>query len=388
MLTILLSILALFAAPIRWHATRDDSLELRIRTIYGDSNERCFHALDSRLSKGDKGLREMRMVARLDSSAAGLLCLIRSMHDTGGLTYLVTLKSGERTGNLHGFFQSPPIFYSDKLLRWVDTTSYPGYRVESFAAPSIWPSIYLPAPSRLKVTPLGMARTDLDSVHQKALEACVQDSVRQEDFFAMTAQYRSIFFSDAPTRKGASMDLGKPMIYLHPRKPQHYKITLGRSISVSASYPALVDRSWSVEAFPDGSLHDSTGKTYYGLFWAGDYWRHPHLDSAFVVSQARLPAFLDSILELQGLDYREREECVTFWMEKLAAFPWVRAQFFNHAFDVTHPIHIEPPVDQFLRICMVFQGLADPVITIPQLISRHAGRGNYAVEWGGEISQP
>jgi len=182
----------------------------------------------------------------------------------------------------------------------------------------------------------------------------------------------------------------KPILYLHPSAPTKVRVELDSSIDVVASHPVPHGLTWTVRADPDGHLVDlASGRSHHGLFWESQGWKAPTSDSGWVVPFARFGSVLDSLLELQGLDYRARGEFVTFWIARFHATPYIAIRFENQAYAKAHPLRITPTPDSWLRVFAVFTPLSSPAPRTPQrwqVPSR--SRGFHAVEWGAQVEEP
>lgn len=181
----------------------------------------------------------------------------------------------------------------------------------------------------------------------------------------------------------------KPMVYLYPERAMDVDVELDPSIRLTSAYPVLHDRKWRMSAAPGGRLVDrAMGREYYGLFWESQGWAPPSTDTGVVVRGADFAETLDSLLERKGLDFREREEFVTFWLPRMGSRPWVAIRFQDRAFASSHPVHVEPGPDVFLRVFAVFQGLDEPRPMVAPVLSAPERRGFVAVEWGGKEIDP
>ena len=114
-----------------------------------------------------------------------------------------------------------------------------------------------------------------------------------------------------------SHPVDKPIIYLYPEQETEVTVTLGHPEKLSASYP-LYDNGWNVLARPDGTLTDlRTGRELYSLYWEGKDYNNPVLDDGFVVRGSEIIGFLEEKLAVLGLNEREAEEFIVYWLPKL-----------------------------------------------------------------------
>jgi hypothetical protein len=228
----------------------------------------------------------------------------------------------------------------------------------------------------------------LDSWYYQQKREIEQDSVYEVEE-GVPAQYHRQRASGEQHNNAPPL-VYKPILYLYPTKPTLVRVDLDSSIDLVATHPAPQGRTWNVKAEPDGRLVDlSTSRSHHGLFWESRGWKAPSSDSGLVVSFAQFGAALDSLLELQGLDYRARGEFVTFWIARFHSNPYISIRFENRAYSRAHPVRISPSPDSWLRIFAVFTPLTRPVARIPQnIVPPPASLGFCAVEWGAQVEEP
>ena len=178
----------------------------------------------------------------------------------------------------------------------------------------------------------------------------------------------------------------KPMIYLYPDSAMPVDVRIGPVSSLAMTYPKDDSGRWQVQAYPDGRLVErKSGKEFYGLYWEGKNWVPPASDTGVVVRGSEFAQVLDSLLELKGLNFRERQECVTFWMHSLVNSPWVMIQFFDQEFSQAHPLSVSPTPTTMLRVALSFRKLKSYVRLHPPVLTKPARRGFTVVEWGGQV---
>ena len=177
----------------------------------------------------------------------------------------------------------------------------------------------------------------------------------------------------------------KPILYLYPEAETELTVTLGQPERLTASYPAYRD-GWHVSARPDGTLTDlSTGRKLYALYWEGMREAAPELPDGFVVPGRDAAAFLEEKLSLLGLNEREAEEFILYWLPRLEASPWNLIRFEDRAaIDAEMPLAFSTQPDALIRVWMVFKPLGQPVDLPEQVLPEAPIRQGFtAVEWGG-----
>lgn len=176
----------------------------------------------------------------------------------------------------------------------------------------------------------------------------------------------------------------KPMIYLHPTEETNVLVKVGNPDKLKTVYPKYND-GWRVTARPDGSLTDlKTGRSLYGLYWEGDGYALKRSDYGFVVRGLDSAAFLEEKLAQLGLNERETEEMIVYWLPKLEANKYNYIHFdLNEAMDDYMPLSISPKPDTVIRVMMVFEGLDSPIEVVEQKLPTNERNGFTVVEWGG-----
>ena len=139
-------------------------------------------------------------------------------------------------------------------------------------------------------------------------------------------------------------------------------------------------------AQPNGDLKDpKTGRNYYCLFWetAGK----PLLSSwtqGSVVKGAETAEFLEKSLAQLGLNEREANEFIIYWLPQMENNPFNAIYFATDEYEKTSQLDIQPRPDQIIRVMMVWKPLQSPIPLQPQILPKMPARkGFVVVEWGG-----
>ena len=198
----------------------------------------------------------------------------------------------------------------------------------------------------------------------------------------------------------AGCDLGprseKPVIYLYPEdcdaKPVIYldtsdeldvTVRLDYAGQLTSTYPAYED-GWHVLARPDGTLTDpDTGREYYCLFWEGVSDAQYDLSAGFCVAGEDTAAFLEDALAKLGLNEREANEFIIYWLPRMEGNAWNLISFQGAAYTDSAVLDINPAPDSVLRVFMAWKGLDRPVEVEPQEFQPLERTGFTVVEWGG-----
>lgn len=176
----------------------------------------------------------------------------------------------------------------------------------------------------------------------------------------------------------------KPIIYLYPEEEIEISVTLGKKDNLTHTYPKYIEE-WNVIAKPNGDLMDSkTGRSYYALYWEGVNQIKPNLEEGFVVKGEEIISFLEEKLEILGLNKKEANEFIIYWLPQLESnsYNFIRFQTIEEI-DENMPLTIIPTPDTLIRIMMEFKALQTPIKVREQILETVVRKGYVAVEWGG-----
>ena len=178
----------------------------------------------------------------------------------------------------------------------------------------------------------------------------------------------------------------KPIIYLYPEKETDVTVRLGAPEKITSSYPKY-EGGWDVTAYPNGDLIDRlNGNKLYSLYWEGE--RNVSkldLTTGFVVKSDDVTNFLEEKLNILGLDYREKEEFIVYWLPKLEANKYNYIYFATEKeINAEMPLEFSVQPDTIIRIRMIFKGLDEYQNIEEQKLEPAPERvGFTVVEWGG-----
>lgn len=180
--------------------------------------------------------------------------------------------------------------------------------------------------------------------------------------------------------------LAKPIIYLYPEKEMIIDVKLDLKGDLTHTYPKYND-GWRVKAKPDGTLIDKEGKEYYALYWEGNNDEQFNVSEGFVVPGEKTAAFLESSLEILGLNRREANEFIVFWLPILESNPYNLIHFSSSEYEDMAQLKIQPKPETMIRVMMVYKPLQYPIEIPQQDLYKLAKKrkGFTAVEWGGSL---
>lgn len=176
----------------------------------------------------------------------------------------------------------------------------------------------------------------------------------------------------------------KPIIYIYPEEETEVTVTVDHPENFTTTYPKYED-SWQVVAKPNGNLQDiKTGRNLYSLYWEGKKTTEPSFQEGFVVKGEETANFLEEKLELLGLNEREAQEFIIFWLPKMEHNPYNIIRFeTKEEIERNMKLNISPTPDTIIRVRMDFKPLQAWREIPAQKLERVQRKGYTVVEWGG-----
>jgi hypothetical protein len=178
--------------------------------------------------------------------------------------------------------------------------------------------------------------------------------------------------------------VAKPIIYLYPEKDTYVNVELDFDGHLTSTYPKY-NAGWNVLAKVDGTLYDETGKEFYALYWEGNNRKEFTIDEGFVIPGKKTAEFLEKALDAIGLNRREANEFIVYWLPLMENNPYNLIHFSTTEYEEMAKLKITPQPETMLRVMMVYQPLESPVeIPIQNLSKMKVERKGFTVvEWGG-----
>lgn len=177
----------------------------------------------------------------------------------------------------------------------------------------------------------------------------------------------------------------KPILYLYPEKTMNVSVKIKHSDRISTSYPKY-NNGWNVVAHPNGDLYDQNNNYYYALYW--DELKPIDVDftEGFYVTKENAINFLEEKLTIIGLNNRERNEFIMYWLPKLEQNEKSLVYFeLTEERQMNNELIINPKPDSLLRINMHIKKVDKEVEIKEQTLKTFERKGFVAVEWGGTI---
>ena len=179
----------------------------------------------------------------------------------------------------------------------------------------------------------------------------------------------------------------KPIIYIYPKQEQNVKVTLGSNDKLLVSYP-VYNNGWNVLAKKDGTLIDNkTNRELYSLYYESENNINFKIENeGFVISKEEIIPFLEEKLEILGLNPREQEEFIIYWLPILQKNNYTYIRFAtNEEINNNMSLQVEPAPDTMIRVLMTFKGLEEKINIKEQPLQKVTRNGYTVVEWGATI---
>ncbi len=180
----------------------------------------------------------------------------------------------------------------------------------------------------------------------------------------------------------------KPIIYIYPKTKQPVSIQFQDPSILAHTYPKYKNQnSWEVIASPNGNLyHEKTKRNYYALYWEGKGGNYQkYLSTGFLVASQDTIYFLEEKLAILGLNEREINEFIIYWLPKMEKNKYNLVHFMTEEWDKKAPLIINPKPDTLIRIFMLYKPLNKKQDIPPQKLEKRTRKGYSVIEWGGHI---
>ena len=198
------------------------------------------------------------------------------------------------------------------------------------------------------------------------------------------------YYIPATKEVGSIKDIGvggyaKPILYLYPTKKTDITVSFEKTELLTTTYPKYKN-NWKVTAFKNGDLYDSKGKYYYGLYWEENGSSKVDFSKGFYVTKDNAIDFLEEKLEIIGLNKREANEFIMYWLPILEKNEKSLVYFeLTNERQKYNKIKITPKPDSLLRVAIHVKKVNNKGNIKEQKLTTFKRVGYTAVEWGGVI---
>lgn len=177
----------------------------------------------------------------------------------------------------------------------------------------------------------------------------------------------------------------KPVLYLYPTKKTKVEVSFEKPELLTTTYPKF-NKKWSVTASKNGDLYDSKGKYYYGLYWEEEGSTEVDFSEGFYVSKDSAIDFLEEKLTAIGLNARERNEFIMYWLPILEKNEHNLVYFeLTKEREKYNKLNISPKVDSLLRVAIHVKKVDGPTYIKEEKLETFKRKGFAAIEWGGVV---
>lgn len=175
----------------------------------------------------------------------------------------------------------------------------------------------------------------------------------------------------------------KPMIYLYPEQEQRVSVSLDYNGKFTHVYPSFsANTTWQVTAKPDGTIR-CNNREYYALFWEGVKDKTYKIDEGFCVKGSDTEKFFEEKLETLGLNHREINEFIVYWLPQMEDNPYNIITFQDRAYTNDAKLTVVPKEDTMIRVFMTWYPSVKPIDIRELKLFPMKRQGFTVVEWGG-----
>lgn len=176
----------------------------------------------------------------------------------------------------------------------------------------------------------------------------------------------------------------KPIIYIYPTEKSKLTIKLNNDEKILYSYPKY-DKSWELIVDINSNIYDlKTKRNYYALFWEGKDDTIINEKEGFVVPGNETRTFLEEKLEYLGLNEKELNEFIIYWLPKLEKNKYTYIRFrTKEEIESYNKLIVNHKVDTLIQVYMDFKPLNKKINVIEQKLEKNERFGFTIVEWGG-----
>lgn len=180
----------------------------------------------------------------------------------------------------------------------------------------------------------------------------------------------------------------KPVIYLYPEQMQKTNVKLHYAGALTHTYPKYPENGWTVTAEPNGTLWDENNQEYYALFWEGNPSKQIIPQDGFIISGKETASFLEEKLAYLGLNRREANEFIMYWLPRMENNPYNLIHFAGTEYEEQAELEITPKPETIIRVMMLTQPLKSKIDFPLQDLTKlkKTRKGFTVVEWGGSTS--
>lgn len=176
--------------------------------------------------------------------------------------------------------------------------------------------------------------------------------------------------------------MDKPVLYLYPEEETEVSVKLDVEGELTCTYPKYND-GWKVTAKADGTLKDEKGLEYNYLYWEAKSDVEFDMSKGFCIKGEDTAAFLEEALKKLGLNRKEANEFIIYWLPMMEGNPYNIISFQTDTYTDMAKLDIDPVPDTLIRVFMAWSPTEEYVEVEEQELSAPERQGFCVVEWGG-----
>ena len=177
----------------------------------------------------------------------------------------------------------------------------------------------------------------------------------------------------------------KPILYLYPEEKTEVKINFEKEEQLTTTYPKFKEE-WNVSVYSNGDMYDKFNNYYYALYWEEKVYNKINFEEGFYVNKDNSIEFLEDKLSILGLNDRERNEFIMYWLPILENNEHSLVYFeLTEELQKQNELIITPQPDTLIRIRMHVMKVDKNTKIKEQYLSTQDRIGFTAIEWGGVI---
>ncbi len=176
----------------------------------------------------------------------------------------------------------------------------------------------------------------------------------------------------------------KPVLYFYPEDTLSIAVILNFNGKLTFTWPKYTG-VWHLKVFPNSKIINlDDHKKYDYLFWEGDYTKPDKdtISTGFIVFQNNLSEFLVNKLEYIGLNDREINDFITYWVPLLRKPKYLIHFTQNDNCNKIAQYKFSKKPDTFIRLTVIFIS-TDKNHIKSQKLTKNKRRGFTITEWAG-----
>ena len=179
------------------------------------------------------------------------------------------------------------------------------------------------------------------------------------------------------------VDMKKPAVYLYPKEDSMVRVKLEVKGIITKDIPAYKN-GWNVFATKEGIIDNK----YDYLFYEAILFGAKFPESGWIVRYGELKSWLEDNLIKLGLDEKEKNQFIDYWMESLPKADYYQIKLADKKFlDEYMRLDISPKPDTEIRLLFEFTPLSEKTVINEPEIAIPERNGFTVVEWGGILKK-